>query len=218
MEEYYNKWNINMNTLGLADCDVQENVKVYGFVVHKDVAEKTYLEQTESECVRLWYNYHCQSIDQITDIHEFVLPNGYTESDWNMALNQLTNAPLKNIPEKKNEEIKESEYLRYSMICNGLLQGAAEDVLSEEQMKQYGYGLIYWEDEKMISFFDNRMAVTFRKLSELKQQGVVPVCIKIKKLNKQPIPVADGRKQLVALAQQENLKHVYNVLQTINCE
>ena len=216
--EYTNKWNINMNTLGLADCGVQEPVKAYGFVVRENATDKKYLEQEESECVRLWYNCHCQAVDAITDLQEFVLPNGYIESDLAMVINQLAKVPLKNISKKVVEDVTLSEHLRYSMICNGLLQGSAEDALTEDQMMQYGYGLLYWDDEKIVPFFDNRMAVAFRKLAELKQQNICPLCIKIKKLNKQPIPVAEGRKQLIALAQQKDLKHAYDLLQTVSCE
>lgn len=215
MEEYTNKWNINMNTLGLADYNVKEKAKIYGYAAKKDEFVESYLYEEESECVIAWYNAHCQSVDQISEICEIVLDQDDKKAALENCQAHLKKQPLRRIPLQAADYSSQSEYMRYSMICNGVLQGSIEDIVTEEDMKKYGYGLLYWENDNVCTFFDNRMAVMFRKLRELKQQGIYPICIRLPKKNNQPIPVAEGRKQIKEFVWQENLKEQYDELQKL---
>ncbi len=213
--EYFNKWNINMNTLDLAEYNIKEPVKAYGFAVKKNAVVTNYLFFDENECVMLWYNYHCKDIDMISELHEIVLDAEYTEDDIEQAKKQLLNQQLCPITKKLNTNILYLDDLQYSLIWHGVSQGSEKDIVTEELMKQYGYGLVYWTADQLYTFYDNRMAVMFRKLRELKQQGIYPICIRLPKKNNQPIQVADGRKLLIEMAIQENLKGKYDELQKL---
>ena len=81
-------------------------------------------------------------------------------------------------------------------------------------MKINGHGLIYWEDKKVNMFFDNCFEKTMRKLQELKMQNIRPVCVKIRKEKNIPIPVANGRRILMELAEQQELWDFYVALQS----
>ena len=113
MEEYTNKWNINMNTLGLADYNVKEKAKIYGYAAKKDEFVESYLYEEESECVIAWYNAHCQSVDQISEICEIVL-----DQDDKKAALENCQATLEKFSYKS---LSEENQLTYDVLSSYLI-------------------------------------------------------------------------------------------------
>ena len=213
-----NKWNINMNTLNQAKYDIAESIKVWGFVVeeNKILCGRIFLEETA--CVRSWYNWRCTearvSIMQSKEITKTVVD----EKDLDIFGIALMANPVMLTEFKKNLIAENADFdegiVRHTFICLGFSRGAEKNKMSYVDMKNHGYGLIYWEHGNVCTFFDNRFVGTMRRLKELQAQNIRPICIKIKKTKNVPIPVADGRNLLTMMAEQQSLQKFYAVLQT----
>ena len=214
---YTNEWNINMNTLGLADYNVAENIKLYGFAVSVQNDRNVYLYKDENECAIEWFNYHCKNDIAITNVYvEEVAPEEYKENFLEQLRKKILELPLQVVKVK----LPESEYIinetvQFSLICNGFMQGSEKDSLTLESAKRYGYGLVYWEENVQSAFFDNRFSVMFRKMQELNKKNIYPICMKVEKKGNQPILVAEGRKQIINSMEQETMQKIFVYLQNV---
>ena len=56
-----NQWNINMNTLGAGDYQLPRELIIWGFAVQTEVEQQGYIFLEENECIRCWYNFHCDA-------------------------------------------------------------------------------------------------------------------------------------------------------------
>jgi len=216
--EYANKWNINMNTLNLADYGCSHKVKISGFIVRKNGELATQVFQDDLECIQAWYNLHCMNDTlEISNIQvETVLDTELTGEYWDRLNAQLLRLPV--LKKGRYLYLADTEAVSLAIIndtivMNGLGLGWEEYRLSDDVLKSYGYGLLYWKWEKTFAFFDNRLSKTFQKVQELHEEGVSPLCIRVKKQNKVPIPVQEGRMQVSKFQENEHLKKWYQQIQ-----
>ena len=216
--EVAHEWNVNMNSLDLADYNIDEVMKVWGFVVENNKVRYGRIFLNEAACMRSRYNYHCTEAKlsdiQIETISETIFDEAYLDSFGESLVAKSIIPAVLELNLKIKETKLSQEIVRYTLICNELCNGKETDVMSYADMKINGHGLIYWEDKKVNMFFDNCFEKTMRKLQELKMQNIRPVCVKIRKEKNIPIPVANGRRILMELAEQQELWDFYVALQS----
>lgn len=207
-----------MNTLNQANYDIAESIKVWGFVVEENQIICGYIFLEETTCVQSWYNWRCTEARVSTMQSGEIIKTVVDEKDLDVFGTALMANPVMLTELKQNLIAENADFdegiIRYTLICLGFGRGAEKDKISDIDMKNHGYGLIYWEYGKVCTFFDNRFVGMMRRLKELQVQNIRPICIKIKKTKNVPIPVADGRHLLTMMAEQQNLQKFYAVLQT----
>lgn len=213
-----NQWNMNMNMLGAGDYQLPRELMVWGFAVQMDSERQGYIFLEENECVRCWYNAHCDSACrqlsaiQVEHVQKAVLDDKYLDIfGKKLLLSELFSVKRAYDEKFAIEPVREFE--AFSLIWNGLTCGVAENKLSLTDMREQGYGLIYKEDHEWHTFFDNRLASMFHKMQELQRNHIRPLCVPIKKEGQRPIPVATGRKRLLQLLQDKALEEFYWIMQ-----
>lgn len=209
--EFTNKWNINMNTLDLADYNVKEPIKLWGFVAEENKEIQSYIYQDENDCVCAWYQMRCASMEQISKIESIEIIE--TENidveilKFREKMKQTEMIPLLHMTQAR-AILEQHPVLQFTLVCYGILPGTQADSMSSDQIKQYGYGLVYLLEEKVCVFFDNRFAVMFRKLNELWSDGICPICVRVKKDLNLPIQVSAGRSSVLKEVSQYQLKEM----------
>lgn len=213
-----NHWNINMDTLGADIYQPPKMFSIWGFAVKTDTELQGHIFLEENECMRCWYNAHCEQFyQQVSEIQadsisEMEFDENYLDNfGEQLLLKQRVPVKVAVAIEEKLE--KEKKIMTFSLIWNGDAGGNEEDKISATGMKDYGYGLIYNQKMNWYTFFDNRLAAMVHKLRELQQAQIKPICVAVKKENRRPIPVANGRILLQQIIQSEILKDFYEQLQ-----
>ncbi len=213
-----NQWNINMNTLGAGDYQVPREIMVWGFTVQTVAERQSHIFLEENECVRSWYNAHCDAAyRQLSAIRaESLQEKAFNEAYLDIVGEELLLSkmlPIKKVGATTLDIEAAQDVAAFSLIWNGLMGGRAENQLSSADIKEHGYGLIYYENAAWQAFFDNRLAGMFHKLQELQKNNIRPICVAIQKEKRKPIPVAVGRKLLLRFVQDQTVKNFYQQMQ-----
>lgn len=216
MKEVVNQWNINMNTVGMAEVEQDKKQTVWGFSVRSGKQLECKVSLDENKCILAWYNARCEIDTQVSDIYSCdVMQNEVTQEQIHAFKEELKVHPIdidSEIISSISLPVKE-EYISESLIWNAVAYGEEENRIPEEEINKYGYGLLYWESNEVKTFFDNRLAKTYAKMMELHRVGIKPLWIRIEKQNNRPIPVRQGREAVEKIGATEEVRECYDYMQ-----
>lgn len=219
MKEVVNQWNINMNTVGMAEVEEDKKQIILGFAIRLSggkLVTKVFFD--ENECILAWYNACCEPGIQVGKICiNVVLKHDVTEAYVARFKEEITQCILNN-KLKKVSSIKlplQKNYLTESLIWNAVAIGEEKNMIPDHDLYRYGYGLLYWENNEEKAFFDNRLAKTYAKMIELHQAKIRPIWIRISKKQNIPIPVREGGKQVLEIGKQDLVRECYEDLQDL---
>ena len=152
MREVVNQWNINMNTVGMAEVEQDKKQIILGFAVQPSMgklAAKVFFD--ENECILAWYNAHCEPGIQVGKICiNVVLKCDVTEEYIAQFKEEIMHCILDN-KLKKVSSIKlplKEFYLIESLIWNAIAVGEEQDMIPDHDLYRYGYGLLYWDNDE----------------------------------------------------------------------
>lgn len=215
MEKVVNEWNMNMNTLNMAVVEEDEQ-SVWGFVFKKTNPE-AYVFFDGNECARAWFNCHCQSEGKISWIQRKSVLNSAFDDEWMRQFKQeLYNSKLHDLEGVICDHISDdfvSMVERISSIWNERCCGEKQDLMDQETAEKHAYGLLYWENEQMKAFFDNRLINTYDRMITLHERAIYPLWIRLEKKTTTPILVRNGCQMILEVAQDEHLRKIYDALQ-----
>lgn len=213
MADVVNKWNINMNTLSMADVEVEKAVTVYGFALRETGGTICHIFWDENECVVAWYNAHCAASCEISAIDsKQVQKNEFLQTQLEAFRQTLLAKPLKRVIPMPLDYPQDEVFVRESLIWNECVSGSAQDQLSMDAVYHYGYGLLYWQNNEAQAFFDNRLAKAYEKLMRLQEAHIYPLWIRIKKQHEGPIVVREGRKLVHEIGERSETHAFYDYM------
>lgn len=220
MEKVVNEWNMNMNTLNMAVVEEDEQT-VWGFVF-KETNPEAYVFFDGNECARAWFNCHCQSEGKISWIQKKSVLSSAFNDEWmgefeqelyDLKLHDLTGEVCDNRSDDFAGMVE-----KISSIWNERCCGEKQDLMDQETAEKHAYGLLYWENEQMKAFFDNRLINTYDRMITLHEREIFPLWIRLERKPGTPILVHNGCQMILAAGQDEHLKTFYDALQMSNAK
>lgn len=136
-----NSWNINMSTLGMGNYQLPKILTVWGFAIQTGEEKQGYIFLEENECVRCWYNAHCDSTcRRLSTIQaESVQESAFDEAFLNTFGEKLLLSEMVSIKQGTAtafgiEDMQ--EFAAFSLIWNDLTGGGKEDKIAPAVMKK----------------------------------------------------------------------------------